>query len=145
VRSASAFEQEQGDVDFKFGGPSGEALEIACQSNNTKDLVCDYTLKGFIDGMMFQEDKDVCKRQSFDDGFKWAICLNNYDTAFEHGKLTGSMYDKVCLPETITFSKEKHIVTKYFADHQNILLMPAVYLTYLALSEAFPCSHLGHP
>jgi hypothetical protein len=47
---ASAFEQ-RGDVVFDFGGPSGEALEIACQSNNTKYLVCDYSLKGFIDGL----------------------------------------------------------------------------------------------
>src|SRR5262249_50687891 len=137
--SASAFGQIEGDVNFSLGGPSGGALEKACQSDKTPYMVCDYVLKGFIDGIMFREDKDVCKRQSFDDGFKWAICLENYDTGFADGELTVSMYYKVCLPDNMTFASEKLVVMKYLAYHQKRLFMPAVYLTYLALSQAFPC------
>jgi hypothetical protein len=129
--STSAFDK-RGDEVFDFGGPSGEALEIACQSNNTRYLVCDYTLKGFIDGMMFREDKDVCKRQSFDDDLKWAICQGNYDTGFASGKFAVSMEDKLCLPDNVTFPYEKSIVEKYLSDHPKSLYLPGVYLTYLA-------------
>jgi hypothetical protein len=82
--------------------------------------------------MMFREDKDVCKRQSFDDDLKWAICQGNYDTGFASGKFAVSMEDKLCLPDNVTFPYEKSIVEKYLSDHPKSLYLPGVYLTYLA-------------
>lgn len=139
--SASAIE---GNAEHFLMGPSGGDLQYAC-ANKTKYLLCDYLLRGFIDGIMFQEDKDVCKRPSagdyIKDHLKIDLCEANYSPSFVYGQMfmIASTFDKVCVPDNVTFVAERLIVMKYLAYHQKNLLMPAVYLTYLALSQAFSC------
>ena len=49
-----------------------------------------------------------------------------------------SMDDKLCLPENVSLPEAKAIVKKYISDNPKDIDLPGAYLTYFALSTAFP-------
>jgi hypothetical protein len=127
---------QRGDVDFSLRGPWGIDLKEVCQSD---ELTCTYTLKGYIDGMMFHEDKEACEHYS--SPIEGYTCFQYYFTGLSDGQLIVSMEDKLCLPESVSLPKAKSIVSKYLSENPKSIYLPGAYLTYLALSTAFPCSN----
>jgi hypothetical protein len=91
---------QSGDVDFSLRRPRGIDLKEACQSDK---LTCTYALKGYIDGMMFHEDKEACTH--YGSPLEGYTCFQSYHTGLSDGQLIAAMEDKLCLPENVHFPR----------------------------------------